>query len=1117
MKVSHFKPTIVNHSTQNVCYSNPHRRFVQIFYSLNRTKINRPLKNRHYVIIFTYAFFFLIVLLFFGNNNYAQFDPRVNCTNGCTSNDIQIKTAYLVEPNSPYNQLTSSFQCQGTANVKLALELTTKTPRVGVFIFARVVNKLNPAIVYATVSECFSTALASVGTTKVVFSQNISWPCGTEILLTDVFIGWGTGNTDFCQGVSTPRCPGTPSKCYSLPPGQYITVIIPTAGSTISEKCSDAPGGTTATFNLTSLNSTIIGTQENVSVTWYSNVALTNLISNPDAYVSGNTQVFAKVSNNSDTSAFTYGTVNLNVFVTPVANSASATLCSSDAGGTTASFNLAGLESAILNGQTGVTLSWHSDAAFQNSISSPYVTGTTTVYAKVTNSDHTNCYSSVAVPLTVNRTPTVSAASSTLCTTNPGGITASFDLSSLEATIINGQQNVGVTWYSNVELTTSISSPYVTGTTTVYAKVSNSNATSCYNSIAVPLTANRTPTVSAASSTLCSTDPGGTTASFDLSSLEATIIGSQENVAVSWFSNVGLTAAISSPHVTGTTTVYAKVSNSNATDCYNNIAVPLTVNSTPTVSAASSTLCSTSPGGTTASFDLTGLEATIINGQQNVAVTWYSNVGLTAAISSPHVTGTTTVYAKVSNSNAASCYNSIAIPLTVNRTPTVSAASSTLCSTDPGGTTASFNLTGLEATIINGQQNVGITWYSNVGLTTSISSPHVTGSTTVYAKVTNSNAIDCYNSIAVPLTVNRTPTVTSTSATLCSTDGAGPTASFDLSGLATTILNGQSNVSLNWYSDAAFQNSISSPHVTGTTTIYAKVTNTNATSCTNSIAINLTVNSRPGTITAEVTQPTCAVATGTITVTSSKVGLTFSLNSTNPADFTNETGIFASLAPGSYIIRSKSAAGCISDGVIKEVLAAAAATPAADVEIITNPSCSSSTGTLKVVQAGSLTEYDNTIFNFSNGGDFTANPVFSFTAGAGYSITVRRISDHTCFAITSCEGEEAPITENGVAMNNTVHPEQQIITAPLRLGIKAIPNPFADRVRFAVTTERAGNGSIDVFNMQGQKVKTVYSGYVPAGTSYYDLEVTGQSSGQLIYLLRFGSEKISGKLLRMNR
>lgn len=707
--------------------------------------------------------FCLFIFLLVSINSFAQFDPRVNCTNGCTSNDIQIKTAYLVD-RTTHAALPSNFQCQGTASVKLALELTTKTPRVGVYIYARVVNK-NTLAELEIVSECFSTSLESVAplTTKVVFNELVGWPCGTPIILKDVFIGWGTGNKDFCEGSPLERCPGTPSKCYSLPPGEYITVVVPTAASATSEKCSTTPGGTTASFNLELLNPDVIGSQQNVSVTWYSNTGLTTLINNPTNFVTGYTEVYAKVSNNSDPTVYSSSTVILNVFVTPVANAASSTLCSTGPGGTTASFNLTGLEAAVLNGQTGVTLAWYSDVGLQNAISSPYVTGSTTVYAKVSN-NVTNCSSSVGVSLTVNRTPTVTSTSATLCSTTAGGSTASFDLSSLEAVILNGQSNVSIAWFSNV-------------------------------------------------------------------------------------------------------------------------------------------------------------------------------------------------------------------------------------------------------------------------------------------------------------------------------------------GLATPI---------------------SSPHLTATTTVYAKTTNTNATSCTNSIAISLTVNSRPGTITANVTPPTCAVATGTITVTSSTAGLTFSLNSTNPANFTNATGVFGSLTPGSYVIRSKSAAGCISDGVTKEIVAAAGATPAADVVIVTNPSCSSSTGSLRVVQAGSHADYNTSIFEFSNGGAFTNNPVFSFKAGEGYSITVRRISDHTCFATTSCAGE-APIAEQGGTANSGSQLNQETVIAPLRIGIKAIPNPFSDRVRFAVTNERAGIGILDVFNMQGQKVKTVYSGYVPAGTSYYDLEVVGQSSGQLIYILRIGSEKLSGKLLQVNK
>src|SRR5205814_4012763 len=179
-------------------------------------------------------------------------DPHTDCTNGCTANDVQIKSAYLVEPNAPYNPLTGSFQCQGSASVKLALDLTTKTPRVGVYVYAKIVNHVTPSIIYATVSECFSTALASGGVTKVVFSTPVSWPCGTAIDLSNVFIGWGTGGSDFCAGSPNPRCPATPSKCFSLPPGSYITIVVPTSANAAISQCETTAGGGTASFNLTS-------------------------------------------------------------------------------------------------------------------------------------------------------------------------------------------------------------------------------------------------------------------------------------------------------------------------------------------------------------------------------------------------------------------------------------------------------------------------------------------------------------------------------------------------------------------------------------------------------------------------------------------------------------------------------------------------------------------------------------------------------------------------------------------------------------------------------------------------------------------------------------------------
>src|SRR5262249_4248830 len=75
--------------------------------------------------------------LFFSIKADGQSTPA-DCKIGCTSNDVQIKKAYLSDANG--NALPPNFVCpqSGTATVYLTLELTTKTPRVGVVIFANI-------------------------------------------------------------------------------------------------------------------------------------------------------------------------------------------------------------------------------------------------------------------------------------------------------------------------------------------------------------------------------------------------------------------------------------------------------------------------------------------------------------------------------------------------------------------------------------------------------------------------------------------------------------------------------------------------------------------------------------------------------------------------------------------------------------------------------------------------------------------------------------------------------------------------------------------------------------------------------------------------------------------
>jgi hypothetical protein len=92
--------------------------------------------------------------------------------------------------------------------------------------------------------------------------------------------------------------------------------------------------------------------------------------------------------------------------------------------------------------------------------------------------------------------------------------------------------------------------------------------------------------------------------------------------------------------------------------------------------------------------------------------------------------------------------------------------------------------------------------------------------------------------------------------------------------------------------------------------------------------------------------------------------------------------------------------------------------------------------------------------------------------------------------------------------------QQTIESAVSTTTVKAYPNPFSDRVKFMVTSAEAGNGNLEIYNMMGQKIKTVYQGYIAAGTQTFELSLSKQQVANLVYVLRVGDKKVTGKYYR---
>ena len=83
--------------------------------------------------------------------------------------------------------------------------------------------------------------------------------------------------------------------------------------------------------------------------------------------------------------------------------------------------------------------------------------------------------------------------------------------------------------------------------------------------------------------------------------------------------------------------------------------------------------------------------------------------------------------------------------------------------------------------------------------------------------------------------------------------------------------------------------------------------------------------------------------------------------------------------------------------------------------------------------------------------------------------------------------------------------------------IQAYPNPFKGALTFTITPRISGQANLDIYNLSGQKVATVFDGELQVGESK-TIEYTvpaGQISQTLIFNFRQGGEVLQGKLVSL--
>ena len=473
--------------------------------------------------------------------------------------------------------------------------------------------------------------------------------------------------------------------------------------------------------------------------------------------------------------------------------------------------------------------------------------------------------------------------------------------------------------------------PAAGSSTTYYVRASGTcNVTACASgTVVVPdnVTIPSTPVPSA--TTICQGTPSITvsTSATNATSYIWTVSGTGNTV-----SGTGSTATVNfSPTFSGVATIGVSANGCGGPTTV--VSTTVTVRPTPTASiSGSTTVCQNSPSPSITFTNPQTLPVTVtynINGsnEANINVAASSNATLVV----PTTAANTFVYnlVSVTYQTAPTCSSSLSgsATVTVNPTPVVAnqtesiTTGSTFTVTPsgvPGGTTYTWPAPTYTNGVTGGvAQPTGV---SSISGTLTIPS----GSGTATYTVTPRTGTCVGNTFTLTVTVTSTcePVVITSDpsdAGIC----AGGSTTFSVTATGTTpayqwqYYNGASWVSVSngTPAGAVYTNATTATlSVSGITAAGSYQYRCNATNCSvssdQSATAILTVNAIPVQPTLTVTQPTCSTATGTINISApTGAGMTYSIDGTT---YTNTTGIFTGVVPGSYNVTARSSAGCTS-------------------------------------------------------------------------------------------------------------------------------------------------------------------------------------------------------------
>jgi gliding motility-associated-like protein len=683
------------------------------------------------------------------------------------------------------------------------------------------------------------------------------------------------------------RLENTTTSCFSTMPLDLRVNPLPIANSIGTQTVCDDDYDGLATFDFTGIDSTVIGTQTGMVVSYHETQAdadsNTSPLTSPYTSITADNQtLFIRIEN---TTTGCYDTTTLGLSVDPLPVIPAVTdyeLCDdTNAGDLQEVFDLSTKDLEIIDSQN-VSLAYYeteTDATnATNALTGFYQNTSTpqTLYVALTDLT-TGCRATGSFRLVVNPLPTTTVMTIySICDDDTDQFGA-FMLTSMDAEALGGQTGVVVSYHetqANAESNSSpLASPYTNTTAenqTIFIRLENTT-TSCFSTMPLDLRVNPLPIAnSIGTQTVCDDDYDGL-ATFDFTGIDSTVIGTQTGMVVSYHETQAdadsNTSPLTSPYTSITAdnqTLFIRIENTT-TGCYDTTTLGLSVDPLPVIPAVTDyELCDdTNAGDLQEVFDLSTKDLEIID-SQNVSLAYYETetdaTNATNALTGFYQNTSTpqTLYVALTDlttgCRATGSFRLIVNPLPQLVVPTVLE----VCDDGTPDGLTQIDLTEKDDEIKGGNADYSIAYYLTQADADSETNPlpipytNISNPQTIFARGQDINT-GCYTTVALELKVSPSPlAVTPQDLTNCDpeSDGFGV---FMLTDRDLEITGGVTSATVSYHetlTDAENNlNALSSPYnniQVNTQTVFARVVNpTITTICASIVELVLVVNPTP--------------------------------------------------------------------------------------------------------------------------------------------------------------------------------------------------------------------------------------------------------------------------------